>query len=539
MTAVHRARPRPARHSRIESAGRALVLVLAVLVAGPLPAAAGVPCPASGDLAPGSLIGSGPGLAWQVIGDGQMTVADIVAATIIATTGASVTGPGGCAPPVDPAPGLDDRRARTFAPMGDRAWTACDAEALLGLALARRSLTTDASDYPGAATSAVPGIAALDSAPPISDDALLEALAPLLEQLDAGPRGEAVFHAWLELQVLGDCFPLPESVSLPATAAASQQTLLARIEATMAWQVLKEFVSTVVFAFVPEPIAVTVQAADPAMFIALSHAAVRKNIVQAHADGTITTEQLIELRGMTAQNPYQAQRRLLEMQGRPIPDWLQAAPPSCLHRCTAEACSNGFDDDGDTLVDCADSNCAANPACVESLCANGIDDDRDGYADCADSDCFGKPACVESLCANGIDDDRDGATDCADSDCEGTGACFESACSNGVDDDHDGATDCADSDCAGTGACAEADCSNGADDDGDGFIDCDDADCQLAGHCQPAVYCGCWFDSTSPNVNNWVWRCHQQSSPNFSPPYTEIWNEGPCDCRPEIYTVCE
>ena len=92
---------------------------------------------------------------------------------------------------------------------------------------------------------------------------------------------------------------------------------------------------------------------------------------------------------------------------------------------------------------------------------------------------------------------------------------------------------------AGTGDCAESDCSNGLDDDGDTFVDCADADCQLAGACQGAFYCGCWFDSTSPNVNDWMWRCHQQSSPNFSPPCTEIGNEGPCDCRPEIYTVCE
>jgi subtilisin-like proprotein convertase family protein len=54
------------------------------------------------------------------------------------------------------------------------------------------------------------------------------------------------------------------------------------------------------------------------------------------------------------------------------------------------ACGNGVDDDGDGLSDCADPNCAAEPACVapsEHVCNDTLDDDGDGNVDCADSDC--------------------------------------------------------------------------------------------------------------------------------------------------------
>jgi hypothetical protein len=49
-----------------------------------------------------------------------------------------------------------------------------------------------------------------------------------------------------------------------------------------------------------------------------------------------------------------------------------------------EICDNGEDDDGDTLVDCDDPDCAA--ACRE-VCDNGEDDDGDTLVDCDDPDC--------------------------------------------------------------------------------------------------------------------------------------------------------
>jgi hypothetical protein len=80
-------------------------------------------------------------------------------------------------------------------------------------------------------------------------------------------------------------------------------------------------------------------------------------------------------------------------------------------------CDDGLDDDGDGDVDCADSDCDGDPACVESDCCNGLDDDGDGDVDFDDSDCDGAPPCTETICDDGLDDDGDGDTDCEDADC--------------------------------------------------------------------------------------------------------------------------
>lgn len=75
-----------------------------------------------------------------------------------------------------------------------------------------------------------------------------------------------------------------------------------------------------------------------------------------------------------------------------------------------EACDNGVDDDGDGLVDCADTqNCRAATSCgtgcvcgagvpTESQCDDGADNDRDGRTDCADSDCNARTCATSRLC---------------------------------------------------------------------------------------------------------------------------------------------
>lgn len=64
----------------------------------------------------------------------------------------------------------------------------------------------------------------------------------------------------------------------------------------------------------------------------------------------------------------------------------------------AEICDNGSDDDGDGDTDCADSDCAADPACAPvpepEVCDDGTDNDLDGDPDCADADCSADPACA-------------------------------------------------------------------------------------------------------------------------------------------------
>ncbi len=191
---------------------------------------------------------------------------------------------------------------------------------------------------------------------------------------------------------------------------------------------------------------------------------------------------------------------------------------------TETNCTNGLDDDGDTLVDCLDPDCFADPACLyvggETICDDGIDNDRDGHTDCEDADCEGR-ACgpngescqggiclcwtgytAEVDCTNGLDDDCDGLTDCFDPDCFGNPACAgtETICDDGLDNDNDTLTDCADPDCDAQvcgshgrrcadaacvcpGGATETQCADGQDNDCDGLVDCDDPDCTSAPNC--------------------------------------------------------
>ena len=102
---------------------------------------------------------------------------------------------------------------------------------------------------------------------------------------------------------------------------------------------------------------------------------------------------------------------------------------------------------------------AAAPAPVE-ICNDGIDNDKDGLIDCSDSDCAADPICpapVSEICTDGIDNDKDGKVDCADSDCAGIAGCgpegLSTTCSDGFDNDGDGFIDCADPGCAKNRLC--------------------------------------------------------------------------------------
>lgn len=71
-------------------------------------------------------------------------------------------------------------------------------------------------------------------------------------------------------------------------------------------------------------------------------------------------------------------------------------------------CSNGSDDDLDTLIDCDDPDCSCADAGGPEICDNGFDDDGDSLVDCADSECvgrscsgcgFGTCTCVGTTCS--------------------------------------------------------------------------------------------------------------------------------------------
>lgn len=185
------------------------------------------------------------------------------------------------------------------------------------------------------------------------------------------------------------------------------------------------------------------------------------------------------------------------------------------------SCSDGFDNDCDGLVDCADPDCAnvgcfnasggtpdagfkcnSAGACVcggnsgtaenpETTCGDGIDNDCNGLTDCADPNCIGR-ACA----ANG--------NICQGSQCicggnGGTAEATETTCNDGKDNDCNGKIDCADSacnnqtcgpngmacagtvcKCSGNGAppeSPETSCGDGRDNDCNGKVDCADSAC--------------------------------------------------------------
>ncbi|MFT6395340.1 MAG: hypothetical protein ACJAYU_000082 [Bradymonadia bacterium] len=91
-----------------------------------------------------------------------------------------------------------------------------------------------------------------------------------------------------------------------------------------------------------------------------------------------------------------------------------------------EICDSGEDEDGDGDIDCADTDCVGDDACLE-VCDDAEDNDLDGDTDCDDSDCLGDDACVE-ICDDGADNDGDDEVDCFDIDCAGDDVCRFDGC---------------------------------------------------------------------------------------------------------------
>lgn len=98
---------------------------------------------------------------------------------------------------------------------------------------------------------------------------------------------------------------------------------------------------------------------------------------------------------------------------------------------------------------------------AELTCDDLFDNDGDGLWDCEDSDCAGVEPCgaenTLERCTDQIDNDNDGAIDCADSECGGIGGCIPendlASCTDTIDNDGDGKIDCADEGCSGIGTC--------------------------------------------------------------------------------------
>ena len=107
---------------------------------------------------------------------------------------------------------------------------------------------------------------------------------------------------------------------------------------------------------------------------------------------------------------------------------------------TLLTCSDGIDNDGDTLLDCDDPDCRAlgtaevpgpgMTVCPSEenniyVCADGKDNDGDSFVDCEDNSCKATASCCVAraeegsmeTCSDGLDNDCNGYVDCADYAC--------------------------------------------------------------------------------------------------------------------------
>ena len=183
-----------------------------------------------------------------------------------------------------------------------------------------------------------------------------------------------------------------------------------------------------------------------------------------------------------------------EATGADAPSSTSGAPSRGTSRLAAPTpakereCSDGIDNDGDTVFDCGDSDCAEDPACrpdgqpeaSNARCRDWIDNDSDGYTDCEDIDCQGLEACMGSwdreLAGQGGSAPAPTVAPSGDSGRSLTlerGQVEEELLGQGADND---------------GERTNFFCSDGYDNDGDGFTDCDDLGCKLGTQvnvCQP------------------------------------------------------
>jgi hypothetical protein len=171
-----------------------------------------------------------------------------------------------------------------------------------------------------------------------------------------------------------------------------------------------------------------------------------------------------------------------EINANAQPGWTTGAVPVWNRSTCAPAGTNTYTPPAGTTLD---------PAPASENCSNGIDDNGDGLADCADPQCdgftgnatnCGVGACTSTgnlVCQGGgqIDTCTPGAP-------SAEGPFGDPSCSDQSDNDCDGLTDAADPSCAAP----QETCDNGVDDNGNGLIDCADPQCD--GYAIQTTECG-------------------------------------------------
>ena len=168
------------------------------------------------------------------------------------------------------------------------------------------------------------------------------------------------------------------------------------------------------------------------------------------------------------------------------------APDSTAPRETD--CTDGVDNDNDSVVDCGDYDCHSDPACEpdgdpessEARCSDWIDNNKDGATDCDDYECQNKTVCKGSwdLAAGG------GAPVAVTTGSElMDGGAEPRGDSGGVEGESSDPADLIGSGKDEGGETNNFTCSDGIDNDNDGFTDCEDVGCRLDTQvtvCQPA-----------------------------------------------------
>jgi hypothetical protein len=128
------------------------------------------------------------------------------------------------------------------------------------------------------------------------------------------------------------------------------------------------------------------------------------------------------------------------------PDW---------KRDVLSTCGDGVCEGGENECTCS-ADCGFAPG-TEIACTDGVDNDCDTYIDCDDSDCGSEPACLPPLCGDGLCNGSEDSCGCA-TDC-GSPPTTELLCSDTLDNDCDLAFDCTDTDCFEDPSCVTVDCS--------------------------------------------------------------------------------
>jgi hypothetical protein len=214
----------------------------------------------------------------------------------------------------------------------------------------------------------------------ITEEQFLTGFLEALGQLET--HGISLFLQYLETNVSGFPINYPAPAGREAAESMTIQETVDAITQSQAYQMLEAFISSVIGSLTPEPASTLLQLARPETFVALSAIQVRSHIDKAfYNESSITFDQYQDCLAELSQNPYDAERKLLQYQGKPIPAWLTPAPVTsgCLRNCPPPPpppgyCGDGVCDPalGESTITCP-GDCPPPPGyCGDGTCDPGL-----------------------------------------------------------------------------------------------------------------------------------------------------------------------